>query len=703
MASGFPFRPAKRASAAAAEPSGSDPAAYRPRRRSTTLVRVLLAILAALVLAWLVLFITKGRFLKHPFERVAGSLLHRTVAVAGDFQLYFAPLDIKFLAGGLTISNPGWASRPNLFHAERIDTRIAPLSLFFGKRRLRWLDLSRGAIDLEWNAQHTRNSWTFSDEKGGKPFALPVIDRATLAGTTVRYRDPRMPFLADLSFETIRSQDARIGGRVRFTGTGTVRVTPFTLTGALLSPDATAARGRNQLLLRARAAGNRIEVAGTLPSLAEVENVPLSVAARGKDVSDLLEIIGVIVPHTRTYHLAAQMVKSGPEYRFTRMTGTFGDSDLAGGFTVRDLTPRVHLTADLVTRRLDIVDVAPFIGYNPDLVASGVVVHVGGAPRLLPDATLRVAALADFDADVRYKVGVVRSRNVPLSRIDLTLALDNSLLRLSPLTFDMARGHVSSDVTIDARRHPAHTTYDIRLAPTPMGRLLAGFGALEAGTTGMIKGRLQLQGDGDSVHDSLASANGRIVFVLPGGTFWMRNVQLAELDVGTYLQRLVQNKLKEPVHINCGLVAFSVRNGRASADPILIDTAKNLITGRGSFSFADEALDLSFRGDGKKISLFSGQSPIGLGGYFGAPAINPVSRQLLTRAGIGVGLGIVMPPAALLAFVDPGDAQSAACGPILAGAKASAQRSTKGSALHDLATGQAKGTSPRKKKFLGIF
>lgn len=662
--------------------------------------------LAALVLAWLILFITKGRFLKHPFERIAGSLLHRTIAVTGDFQLYFAPLDIRFVAEELTISNPAWASRPHLFEAERIDTRIAPLSLFFGRRRLRRLDLSRGAIDLEWNAQHTQNSWTFGDRKGGKPFALPVIDSATLVGTTVRYRDPRMPLLANLALDTIRSQDARIGSRVGFTGKGTVRVTPFTVTGALLSPDATAARGKNQLVLRAQAAGNRIDVAGTLPSLAEVENVPLAVAARGKDVSELLEIIGVIVPRTRTYHLAAQMVKSGAEYRFTRMTGSFGDSDLSGSFTVRDLTPRVHVTADLATHRLDIVDVAPFIGYNPDLVASlgakGAVTHVGGAPRLLPDATLRVDALGNFDADVRYKVGVVRSRNVPLSRIDLTLALNNSLLKLSPLTFDMARGHVSSDVTIDARRRPAHTTYDISLSPTPMGRLLAGFGALEAGTTGTIKGRLQLQGDGDSLHASLASADGRIVFVMPGGTFWMRNVQLAELDVGTYLQRLVQNKLKEPVHINCGLVAFSVRNGRANADPILIDTTKNLITGQGSFSFANEALDLSFRGDGKKISLFSGQSPIGLGGYFGAPTINPISRQLLTRAGVGVGLGILVPPAALLAFVDPGDAQSAACGPVLAGATASAQRSTKGRALHDITGGEAKPKAPRKK-FLDIF
>ena len=49
-------------------------------------------------------------------------MVDRTVKVKGDFQLYFAPLKIKFYAEGLTVSNPSWASRPNLFAADKIDT-----------------------------------------------------------------------------------------------------------------------------------------------------------------------------------------------------------------------------------------------------------------------------------------------------------------------------------------------------------------------------------------------------------------------------------------------------------------------------------------------------------------------------------------------------------------------------------------------------
>jgi hypothetical protein len=109
------------------------------------------------------------------------------------------------------------------------------------------------------------------------------------------------------------------------------------------------------------------------------------------------------------------------------------------------------------------------------------------------------------------------------------------------------------------------------------------------------------------------------------------------------------------------------------------------MTAKGGFSFKDESLDMSFRADAKKFSLFSGQSPVGIKGYFADPGINIISPQLLTRAGAGVALGMVASPlAAVLAFVDVGDAKSAACGPVLAGAQASAMRNKSGEPRKDV-------------------
>lgn len=654
---------------------------------------VLLSIVGLLVLAWAILFITKGRFLKHRFESIASHLTQRHVAVTGDFQLYFDPIDIKFVADGLRISNPGWASTPDFLTAGHIDTRVATIPLIFGQRHARWLHLVNAAVDTEWDKAHRLNTWTFGN-RTGKPFQLPVIDRATATGTTLRYRDPQMRLATDQRFETVQATDQHIGNAIHFAGSGTLRGQPFTNNGALLSPNSTVTLGRTQLDLHADSGPTHLDVAGVLPAATQIEGSDLRIAVHGPDARRLFDLLGVAIPDTRAYHFRSALTKAGGEWRFTHLTGAFGDSDLAGRMTISMPDERVKLVADLTSRKVDIIDIGPFIGYDPNrLATTGAAAaattqgKAGGTPRILPDAPLRIEALKAFDAHVDYAVETIRAPHVPVSHVALTLDLDHNLLRLSPLTMDVAGGHLASDITLNARDPRVATDYDIRLAPTPMGKLLAGFGTNESGTTGTLGARIQMHGTGDSVRKSLATSSGRIAIVIPAGAFWMRNVQLAEFDIGVFLQRLFQQKLKKPVRINCGLIAFTVKNGVAAADPILIDTDANVMAAKGGFNFADESVNLQFRADAKKFSIFSAQSPVNIGGYFAKPKLGIVTPQLLARGGAAVALGVVATPiASVLAFIDPGDAKSAACGPVLAAAPASAQHTTKGQPIKLLGT-----------------
>ena len=668
-----------------------------PARRALRIgASIVAALIGVLLLAWLVLYITKGRFLKHLFETYASQAVGRPVKVAGDFQFYFDFIDLQFRAGGMTVANPSWAKRPYFFSARLIDSRIATIPFIFGTHRVNSLLLDGGDVDLEWDAGDKHNTWTFGNpDKPGKRLELPVIRTAAVTGTTLHYRDPVMLLAADIAFQTIRAADTRFASDVRFTGTGTLRALPFTLAGSLLSPNQTVTGGRNRLELHARSRDTWLDVAGTLPAATRIEGADLALKVHGADLARLFDFLGVAVPDTRAYHFTSHLMKEDGNWKFTRLRGSFGNSDLAGAMTIARPKDRLGITADLASNAVDIIDVGPFVGYDPKRLekegGKGAVTRVAGVPRILPDAPLRLDAVQGFDAHVTYKVRTIRAPHFPVSNVRLTLDLDHGKLSLSPLTMDVSSGHLASDILIDTRRQPVFTDYDIRLAPTPMGALLKGFGVSESGTAGVIKARMKMSGRGDTVHRSLATANGRIAVILPKGTLWTRNVQLAELDVGTYLTKLLGHKLKKPVELNCGLIAFTVRDGIAAADPILLDTTKNVIAGRGGFSFRDESLDLAIRARAKTFSLFSAQSPIGVDGHFAAPGLKIISPQLLTRAGVGIGLGVIASPlAAVLAFVDPGDAKSAACGPVLAGADAAAQRTTRGKPRKDVGNGSPK-------------
>ncbi|MDQ0248430.1 uncharacterized protein involved in outer membrane biogenesis [Sphingomonas kyeonggiensis] len=668
-----------------------------------SIIAVVATILGLLVLAWTILFVTKGRFLKHSFERIVAGQTHREVKIAGDFQLYLDPFNVKFVAERMTISNPAWAGKGNFFEARRIDSRISTWSLITGNRRINWLSLENGQVDLQWDKAGKRNTWTFSEEKG-EPLDLPAIRRALLQGTLIRYADPRMQIEAAIRVHTVEARDTQFASTISFDGSGTARGTRFVLNGALLTPNATVSGGRNQLKLHAEGVRTQLDVSGTLPGATEIEGADLHMDVRGQNLADIFMLAGIAVPDTRTYRLRSALTKQGNEWRFTGLKGRFGDSDLSGKMTVKMTRPRMLLTAQLATDTLDIVDAGPFIGYNPNTLAAkgaaGAITQVSGTPRILPDARLRVDALRNFDARVHWTVRDVRAPSFPVSNIELGLYLDNMLLKLSPLNFSMARGTVSSDITINARRQPVFTDYDVRLSPTPMGTLLAGFGVEQSGTSGTIKARVKMTGSGDSVRESLANSNGRIAVILPRGSMWTRNIQLSEIDIGTFVQKMFEKKLKEPVQINCGLVGFTVRDGIAAADPILIDTQKNVVLGRGGFSFRNESIDLAIRADSKKFSLFSGQSPVGLNGYFARPGLDVISPELVARAGVGLGLGVFASPfAAIIAFVDVGDAKAADCGPVLEGARAVSQRTSKGKPRDDVGRGTtAKSESGKRDK-----
>ena len=111
-------------------------------------VRTAAITLLLLFTIWLVLFITKGRFLKGAFESVASSQLERQVMIGGDFQLYFAPFNVKFFAEDIRIANPEWAQAEQFFTARKVDARLATMSLIFGKRVMTFADIDQAQVAL---------------------------------------------------------------------------------------------------------------------------------------------------------------------------------------------------------------------------------------------------------------------------------------------------------------------------------------------------------------------------------------------------------------------------------------------------------------------------------------------------------------------------------------------------------------------------
>lgn len=665
----------------AAQPTLSERVGLNRWWRSVWLV--LAAILVILVGLYIYQYVTRGVFWKSTFESYVSKRAGRPVRVAGDFELYLNP-DIRFRAQGLTVANPDWARTDQFFTAKTIALDASLWQAVFGKLTVNDLVVDGGRLALQRRVDKS-NTWTF----GGGELHIPDIIHAAVTDSRIGFIDAVSATRLDINLGDIAGTAVagaqRIDGPLTFIGKGTTRGAPFTIKGSLTTPNQAAVGGRLGLDLAGTIARTNITVKGVLPGATRIDGADLRITVDGHNLADPGHLFGIALPATRPYRLAADLVKNDRQLRFSNMTGQIGDSDIRGDLTATLAAApkgRYRLDGLLKSRTLDIKDVGPLLGYDPERLdaGKGVIRQVAGRPRVLPDAPLATEALGKFDAHIIYHADAVRTGKLPFSNFHVDMALDNKLLALSPIAFDVASGRLFAKVGIDARQQPVRTDYDFRVTEIPLGKVLSGFNVEDAGTTASVRGRLQLKGVGDTVQKSLASADGRIALVVPTGQLWVRNIQLAKLDLQNFLTALLGKKLKEKRLINCGIVAFTVTKGRAVADPIVIDTDKAVFRGSGGFDFADESLTMSLEGDSKQFSLFSGQSPISVNGYFAEPSINPISAKLLARVGAAVTLGIVATPiAAIAAFIDLGNAKDINCTPILA-AKRDTQANRAGNA-----------------------
>jgi AsmA family protein len=111
---------------------------------------------------------------------------------------------------------------------------------------------------------------------------------------------------------------------------------------------------------------------------------------------------------------------------------------------------------------------------------------------------------------------------------------------------------------------------------------------------------------------------------------------------------------------------FNVVDGRLTPQTLVIDTADTVVTGTGVIDLEDESLQLELRPAPKDFSPFTLRGPLSISGTFKDPAFHVKRANLLARGAVAVVLGLIFPPAALFAFIEPGLGKDSECVAMLA-------------------------------------
>ena len=264
-----------------------------------------------------------------------------------------------------------------------------------------------------------------------------------------------------------------------------------------------------------------------------------------------------------------------------------------------------------------------------------------------------------MDARVSLVADRLRAPPLPFESLDARLELEDGDLRLEPLDFGFAGGHLTGSVHLDARQAPMAADIDLQARGLQLPRMLPE--AEAAQSQGSLGGRFRLGGSGDSVAAIMAGANGEAGLAMGPGRISNYIMELVGLDLAEMLKfKLGRDK---DIAVHCGYADFAIEDGVMNARALAFDTSDTLVLGEGRIDLRDEQLDLVLRPRPKDFSPFSLRSPLQVSGPLLDPDVGPQGGPLLLRGAAAAALYAIAPPAALLALVETGPGGESRCGP----------------------------------------
>ena len=620
--------------------------------------------LGVLAVALVVLFVLfDWNWFKGPVQGLVQARTGRELRIGGDLDVDLGRTT-TISGEALTFGNAAWSKEPIMASADRaeFDIEIWPF-LFKRQTRIPEIRLSKPTLRLETGPDGAGN-WVFGDPDG-KPIRF---DKIWIDDGRLRFFNATKKTDLDISVNSSQPRREDAAPPIDIEGKGRWIGNPFNISGRAESPfELSNSEEPYRINLRADAGPTHAHARGNLINPFELRDFNLQFALSGQDMEDLYPLIGIATPPTPPYKLDGRLIRKGDVWRYQDFKGVVGDSDLGGTATVTVGRERPFLQADLVSRRLDLDDLAGFLGAppqsggdestNPELKSQALALAADA--RVLPNKPYDLAKLRSMDADVRLKAHRINAPKLPLDDMDAHLKLNAGILQLVPLNFGVAGGDIRSTIRMDAREAAIRTQAKVSARRLNLAKLFPDV-KLTQDSVGLLGGDMAIVGTGNSIAAMLGSADGDIALGMGRGQISNLLMELAGIDIAEALKFLVTKDRKVP--IRCAFGDFAVKDGLMESRALAFDTEDTIIVGKGNINLKDETLDLELRPRPKDRSILALRSPLVVGGTFKDPSFRPDFKRLGLRGALAVTLGSIAPPAALLATLEVGPGKDSSCG-----------------------------------------
>jgi len=618
-----------------------------------------ITLLAILFAALVTLYFLDWNQMRGPIGRYLSQRTGREVRIDGNLSVKLFSWQPRIQAGGLYVGNPQWAISPagtaqaGKVNDFTIEFRLLPL--LGGHLVLPLVSIDRPDI-LLLRDETGRTNWDSGSKTPNDAWKLPPIRRFLVKDGHIRIDDA----VRKLHFTGTVSSEENAGARSAFTltGDGTLNKSKFIADvkgGPLLNVDQSKPYS---FTADVKAGQTHAAINGTVTQPFHMDRYNAGITVSGPSLADLYFLTGLVLPRTPPYKMTLSVTRDGSSYQLSNINALLGGSDLRGNLVVDVSRDIPSLSGRVMSRVLAFEDLGPMVG-------GGKAAPVASR-YLLPETVLHTERLRQTNAEVDYSATAIKSRDFPLRGLVTHISLQGGVLNLRPLTFSLTQGKIGGALKIDARKDIPTSTVDARISDIHAENFIK---TADKPVSGVLEARAVLTGTGNSVHAAASNANGTFTAVVPSGGMRHSLAEWTGVDVLTALSLNLAGNGSN-TNLRCAVASFDARQGVLTSQKILIDTDPVRVDGTGSINLRDETLDMRLQGAPKHFQFMRLRAPITVKGPWQHPALGVEAGPVVAQGGIGLGLGLINPFAAILAFIDPGLAKDANCAPLLATAKA---------------------------------
>jgi uncharacterized protein involved in outer membrane biogenesis len=520
-----------------------------------------------------------------------------------------------------------------------------------------------------------RNNFTFAAPGSGSGAKLPAIGELRITNSHAHLLMPEFSTDTHLAIHTEDQPHGRIIAEV----TGTYHNQPITgrLTGAAVLSLRDASTPYSVDLKLANG-DTHVSLAGTIQDPINLGGADLKLELAGQDMALLYPLIGVPMPPTTPYRLASAVTYADSVFHLTTIDWTLGNTDVTGALTIDPRPARPIISGTLVSKHVDMDDLAGFIGSEPGNSSTKgespaqqrALQHAIDSPKLIPTVPMDLTKLRAADFHVTYRAASVIGKSVPFDTLSAKLDIVDGGITISDFRVGIGSGQILGEATLTPTKDTVHTVADIKLQKLDIQRMLAATHMIKG--QGLLGGQAKIESTGKSLAEILGNGNGQVTLVVAGGNISAVAIDLSGLKLGSAALSALGFPDRED--IRCLIGDLSLTDGTLQTRTLMLDTTNDRTTVEGKVDLKTEMINATLRTQAKHFTVGTLADPITMDGTLKSPGFHPEAGMLGGRAAAAVGLALLFPPAGLLATIQLGIGDDNACVALLKEAAAHAPK-----------------------------